>query len=79
LYEDTIIPEAKEIVDALNMFAGNNTWEVQFSYAHLPVFSENREERANSLLRITTALDKALISKAITIQQYKLELQKFNI
>lgn len=80
-YEETIIPDAKEKVDALNLHLDteNKAWEVKADFSHLPVFAEDVKARASTIAILVTALDKALASEAITLDQYKIELQKFGI
>ena len=80
-YEETIIPDAQEKVDALNLFLGTDsrTWHITASFAHLPVFAEDIKNRAVSLKQMIEALSKALADGAITLVQYKIELQKFGI
>ena len=80
-YESTIIPESLEWVGALNKILGleKRPYEIIGTFEHLQIFSDNKKERAQSLLSLTTALDKALLSGAITIEQYKIELQRYGI
>jgi hypothetical protein len=81
LYQNTIIPEAQEWVDGLNrkLNTADKSWTIHMTYDHLPVFQENQKERAGALMQLTAALDKALMAGAITVDQYKAELQKFGI
>ena len=80
-YEETIIPDAKEKIDALNLMLDteNKSWNLVADFSHLPVFSEDVKNRTESLARLVTALNDALSVGAITMDQYKKELQKFNI
>jgi HK97 family phage portal protein len=80
-YEETIIPDADEKIQAINMFleTENKSWHVVADFSYLPVFSENVKERSASLTMMVNALSKALTDGAITIDQYKVELQKFRI
>jgi phage portal protein BeeE len=81
MYESTIIPEFSEWIGGINKFFGteNESWELRGDFTHIPVFSENVKERSASLQTLVNALSKALADGAITIEQYKNELQKFNI
>ena len=82
LYQNTIIPYVNEKVSAINMFLdpdGNKSWELKASFDHLAIFSEDIEKRAITLNTLVTALNSALEVGAITIQDYKIELAKFNI
>lgn len=80
-FEETIIPDAEEKIEALNMFleTEKKSWHVVADFSYLPIFSDNVKERAASLTMIVTALDKALAVGAITIDQYQQELKKFGI
>jgi hypothetical protein len=81
MYQDTIIPATNEKIEALNKIfqTDKESWEIQGSYEHLPIFQENIKERAQSLNMITSALNRALQDGAITIDEYKKELSKFGI
>ncbi len=80
-FEETIIPDAKEKVDALNLHldTANKSWEVIADFKHLPVFSEDVKNRASSVSIMVKALSQALSDGAISLEQYKKELKKFNI
>lgn len=80
-YEEGIVQDAQEKVDALNMYleTDKKSWHIVADFNHLPVFAEDVKQRALSLNQLTTALDKALAVGAITIEQYKNELAKFGI
>jgi HK97 family phage portal protein len=80
-YEDTIIPEADEITDALNMMlkTDSKAWGIKGDYSHLAIFSEDQKNRADSLNVLVNALDRMLAAGAITIEQYKKEISKYGI
>ncbi len=80
-YTNTIIPEAQERIDALNLKLGTEkkSWEIRATYDHLPIFAEDIGTRATTLNTLTTALGAALTAGAITVEQYQEELKKFNI
>ena len=80
-YQNTIIPEANEWVDALNRSfdTASKSWVIKCSFDHLPIFSENVKERAQSLVLLTNALSKAFTDGAITKEQYSNELSKFKV
>lgn len=81
MYEETTIPESNELIDALNMFFGNDSksWELQASFAHLPIFAEDVKTRAETINIMITALNTAFQSEAISIQTYKNELAKLGL
>lgn len=81
LYEESIIPDAQEKIDALNMRleTANKSWHVVATFNHLPIFSDDIKQRAISLKQVVDALTVALNAGAITIEQYKSELKKFGI
>jgi len=80
-YESTIIPETAEWIGAINQFfeTENETWKIIGDYSHLPVFSENQKERGQALQTIVNSLSQALEDGAITLDQYKAELERFGI
>ena len=47
-YQDTIIPEADEWIQALNDFfqTKGKSWSIIGTFDHLPIFQENIKERA---------------------------------
>ena len=81
LIEDTCLPETIEEINALNwkFETDKRSWHIVGGYDHLPIFQENREERAQTLQKIVLALNKALQDRAITIEDYKKELRKLGI
>ena len=81
MYEESIIPDAQEKVDALNLQLGidKKSWHIVADFSHLPIFAEDQKQRAISLKQMVEALSKALADGAITIQQYQNELLKFGI
>lgn len=81
LYENAIIPEAQEWVNALNrkFETEDKTWEIQGTFEHLHVFRENQKERAQTVTLLTNALSKAFQDGAISLQQYQQELLKMKI
>jgi phage portal protein BeeE len=80
VYIDTIIPDANEWIAGFNKKyrAGAKT-KLIMDYFHLPLFQEDLEARGRSLDANINALSKALQDQAITIDQYKTELEKFGI
>ena len=79
MYEESIIPDAVEKLEALNDKAASKSWEIKGDYSYLPVFAEDQRQKAVSLNQMVTALSKALTDEAITIEQYQNELKKFGI
>ncbi len=80
-YEEGIIPDGNEKVDALNLHIGTDkkSWNIVSDYKHLPVFAEDVKQRAISLKQMVEALSKALADGAISLEQYQSELEKFGI
>jgi len=80
LYESTIIPEANEWCMALNSkFFPDSKIKIVADFSHLPIFQEDIKLRSETLNNMVTALSKALQDQAITIDEYKAELQRLNI
>lgn len=79
-YVDTIIPEANEWIGAFNRkFREGAKTKLIVDYLHLPIFQEDMKKRGESLSSTINALSKAFQDQALSIEQYKSELQKFNI
>jgi hypothetical protein len=80
-YESTIIPESSEWIGGINQYLGTEQyeWELQMDYSHLPVFQENKSEKADAVNKAVKALDIAYQSGIITREEYKAELQNFGI
>lgn len=81
LYVNTIIPEATEWVGALNrrFETMDKSWEIVADYSHLEIFSENAKERAQTMSMLITALSKAFVDGALSMPDYKKELEKLKI
>lgn len=81
MYEETIIPTQEERIDGLNraVMTAGKPWEIRVTYSHLPVFSEDIKQRAISLNQLVSALSQAMEDGAITIDQYRAELNKYGI
>ncbi|MCK5017837.1 MAG: phage portal protein [Candidatus Peribacteraceae bacterium] len=80
-YRDTIMPEANARIAGINRQYNTvaDGYRMLPDFTHLPIFETEKKERAQSLLLTVNALTKALEDKAITIDQYKKELKKFEI
>jgi hypothetical protein len=81
LYEDTIIPEADEWIDAVNgaYQLERYPFHLVARFDHLSIFQENIMERAKALNLLTTSLDRALASEVITVDDYRNELEKMGL
>jgi len=81
LYQNTIIPEAQEWVDALNdrFDTQSKDWHIVITFDHIACLQEDLKSRGQSLTLLTGALSKAYLDKAITLAQYQDELKKFGI
>jgi HK97 family phage portal protein len=80
-YTNTIIPEANEWVSGMNrrFETMDKSWELKASFEHLDVFRENEKDRAQSITVLINGLSKAYQDQALTLEQYKRELEKLNI
>ena len=78
MYEQNVIPDVQEKVDALNMFIESNkkTFEIQAKFDHLAVFDEDKKQRAQSYTLMVNALSKAYADGAITLEEYRNELNQ---
>jgi hypothetical protein len=57
----------------------DKSWELKASFEHLDVFRENEKDRAQSITVLINGLSKAYQDQALTLEQYKRELEKLNI
>jgi len=80
VYIDTIIPDAAEWIAGFNKKhrAGAKT-KLIMDYMHLPIFQEDLGKRGVALKANIDALTIALTDQAITLVEYKAELEKFGI
>lgn len=80
-YENTVIPEAQEWIDAFNSYfdTASKSWTLVGSFEHIAVLQENMKERGQALTLITGALSKAFTDGAITLEEYQAELAKYGI
>jgi phage portal protein BeeE len=81
LYEDSVMPDNEEKVDALNHWAGTETlsWEVRATYDHLTVFDENKRDRAAAIKMAADALIALQGAGMIEQEQIDRELKRFGI
>lgn len=81
MYEESVIPDAEEKIDALNLALGTDkkSWHVIAKWSHLPVFSEDVKQRAISLKQTVEALNTAIQAGIITQDQAKEELKRYGI
>jgi hypothetical protein len=81
MYEATIIPDAQEWVDAMNAAfeTEKKSWMIVGSFDQLNIFAENRKERAQSIQLVTGGLSRAFLDGAITLDQYRDELDAMGV
>lgn len=77
-YSNTILPEFREWIDGWNnkLVLPTGT-KLTGSFSHLPIFSEDLSQTATATKNIVDALDKALVSGAITLEEYQEVLNRF--
>lgn len=77
-YQDSIIPEAQERIDAFNQKfqTAGKPYTITGKFDHLPIFQDDRKEMISSFVLVTNALSKALMDGAITLEQYQSELRR---
>lgn len=80
-WNNTIIPEAMEWIDALNdtFETQDKSWTIVGTFENIPALQENLKERGQALQLVTGALGNALTAGVITVEDYKLELAKYGI
>jgi phage portal protein BeeE len=78
-YQNTIIPESVEWLDALNkgFKTSEQNYVIAGDYWHLPLFQENEEQKANTLNTLTNTLSTQLADGVITVDEYKEQLNDF--
>lgn len=76
MYQNTIIPEAIERTQALNRLfrTDQEQWFFTVDFSHLPIFSENLLDKANTFNVLVSALNRALGDNAITVDEYRQQL-----
>lgn len=81
MYDNTTIPAANEWVGALNKFfyGVDSNVRLIMDYSHLSIFQQDLEKMATGVDAMISALSKAFTDKAITIEEYKSELNKIGI
>ena len=82
MYEENIIPAMQEKVDAINAKIGaeSKSWELQATWHHLPVFSEDVKNRATSMKLMSDALINLVNAGLIKPEQATNELiNNFNL
>jgi len=77
-YQNSIIPEAQERIDAFNLKfqTDKKPYHIVGTFDHLPIFQKDRKDQTAVLTMTVTALSRALADQVITIDEYKIELQK---
>jgi len=80
-YQDTIIPEANEWIDALNrrFETANKTWFIQGSFDHLPLLQEDLKDRATTINTLVKALNEAVSGGLMTLEQAQAELKRLGV
>lgn len=79
-YDNTIIPEANEWISAIqNFFYPNRDVILVFDFSHLTIYQEDLEMNANALGTLVKGLSQAYADKAITIEEYQIELNKIGL
>lgn len=80
-YQNTIIPDWHERQYAINhtLETEGKSWHLVGDYDHLPVFQEDRNEKAQALNTMVSALTNAYEIGAITLNQYQEQLKQFGI
>lgn len=81
MYQNKIIPDACQWIGGFNKmyFPEKKMPKLVMTYHHLPVFQEDLKLRGEALDKMVNSLSKMLADGAITIDEYKAELQKFGI
>ena len=79
MYEETTIPSMDEKLEPFNDKLATKSFSINASFNHLPVFADDMKQRAISYKQMVEALSKAFADDAITLEQYKFEMTKFNV
>lgn len=80
MYSNTTIPEANEWIGALQQyFYPDGNVILCMDYSHLAVFQEDIELSARTLSQMVSSLSTALKDKAITIEEYQMQLNKYGL
>lgn len=80
MYVRTIIPEANEWAMGLNSkFYPDGKKKLIMDYSHMEIFQDDLKKKADAMNTAIAALSKAFADKAISIEQYQVELEKYGI
>ena len=76
LYQDTLIPEAKDDDIALNNFLrlDETEWYVESSFDHIPVLQKSKKEEAQASKDASTYLERLFLIGGITLNQWLNEI-----
>jgi phage portal protein BeeE len=79
LYQNTIIPEAQEWVNSMNVMCENDkrSWEWVCDYSNLPALQEDRRLNAQTFTTAMAGFEKAINLGIMTVDEAKEELNKF--
>jgi len=76
LYQDNVIPRVDEDFNALNVWLGLNEteWQVKGSFAHLPIFQEDKGQSAKANREKSAYMKELFMSGAVTHNQWLTEV-----
>lgn len=76
LYQDTLIPEAKDDDIALNTFLGldDTEWYLESSFDHIPVLQKSKKEEAQASKDASAYLERLFLIGGITLNQWLSEI-----
>lgn len=80
-FQNTVIPTSQERIHAVSdyLIPGDSVFRLIGTFDHLPIFQDDIKERTEALNTLVGALNVMLTDGAITLDDYKKELEKFNI
>lgn len=76
-YNNDIIPASKNIMEIMNRVYGNEQFTVQAFYDHLDLFQDAKRQQAQGMTSLVSALNQAVQSGLMTLDEAKDQINKY--
>lgn len=71
LYQDAVIPENEQWIDALNSFLGLDRFKIAAFYDHLAIFQEDEQSKAAAILTKNQGMEIAYRNGTVTLEEWR--------
>lgn len=78
-YNDTVIPDMDERMNAINSRFATKSWEIKADFSENHVFDIDLNNKSQAINALVSALNIALQANVITVAQFQDELRKYDI